>query len=247
MKRLNNPAGTNPGCTRREALGLLGGSARAARRRRGVAIGVRAGSDDVLTEALVLRDPDVPADRQSRRRHQHRRMVRLQLPVLPQDRARDQPGGAGRRQGPPGAEGLADPRRGLEIRRRGWRWRRSIRTSTWPAHEAMIGVSSKLTEPRIRELLAGAGIDMDRLNRDRRDQCQGDRHHPRPQPRSGGGVRIQGNAVLHRRQVPRAGNPDHGGIRDGDRRRAQGQSEQLGELSGQANGSRRAALPRSSP
>ena len=30
----------------------------------------------------------------------------------------------------------------------------------------MIGVSSKLTEPRIRELLAGAGIDMDRLNRD---------------------------------------------------------------------------------
>ena len=34
------------------------------------------------------------------------------------------------------------------------------------AHEAMIGVSSKLTEPRIRELLAGAGIDMDRLNRD---------------------------------------------------------------------------------
>ena len=34
------------------------------------------------------------------------------------------------------------------------------------AHEAMIGVSSKLTEPRIRELLAGAGLDMDRLNRD---------------------------------------------------------------------------------
>ena len=34
------------------------------------------------------------------------------------------------------------------------------------AHEAMIGVSSTLTEPRIRELLAGAGIDMDRLNRD---------------------------------------------------------------------------------
>jgi protein-disulfide isomerase len=34
------------------------------------------------------------------------------------------------------------------------------------AHEVMIGVSSKLTVPRIRELLAGAGIDMDRLNRD---------------------------------------------------------------------------------
>ena len=138
-----------------------------------------------------------------------------------------QPGGAGRRQGPPGAEGLADPRRGLEVRRRGWRWRPNIRTNTSPAHEAMIGVSSKLTEPRIRELLAGAGIDMDRLNRDLDDQRQGDRRHPRPQPRSGGGVRLQGHAVLHRRQVPRAGHPDHGAIRDGDCRRAQGEEEQL--------------------
>ena len=34
------------------------------------------------------------------------------------------------------------------------------------AHDALIGVSSKLTEPRIRELLAGAGIDVDRANRD---------------------------------------------------------------------------------
>ena len=34
------------------------------------------------------------------------------------------------------------------------------------AHEALIGVNSKLTEPRIRELLAGAGIDVDRLARD---------------------------------------------------------------------------------
>jgi protein-disulfide isomerase len=34
------------------------------------------------------------------------------------------------------------------------------------AHETLIGVNSKLTEPRIRELLAGAGIDIDRLNRD---------------------------------------------------------------------------------
>ncbi|MGH6641322.1 MAG: DsbA family protein, partial [Bradyrhizobium sp.] len=35
-----------------------------------------------------------------------------------------------------------------------------------PAHEAMIGVSSRLTEARARELLAEKGIDMDRLNRD---------------------------------------------------------------------------------
>src|SRR5258708_283700 len=34
------------------------------------------------------------------------------------------------------------------------------------AHDALIGVNSKLTESRIRELLAGAGIDVDRLDRD---------------------------------------------------------------------------------
>src|SRR5215469_8305283 len=34
------------------------------------------------------------------------------------------------------------------------------------AHDAMIGVSSKLTEPRIAELLAGAGVDVDRAKKD---------------------------------------------------------------------------------
>jgi protein-disulfide isomerase len=34
------------------------------------------------------------------------------------------------------------------------------------AHEALMGVSSKLTEPRIKELLSGAGIDIDRLSSD---------------------------------------------------------------------------------
>jgi len=34
------------------------------------------------------------------------------------------------------------------------------------AHDAMIGVNSKLTEPRIYELLAGAGVDVDRAKTD---------------------------------------------------------------------------------
>ena len=34
------------------------------------------------------------------------------------------------------------------------------------AHDAMIGVSSKLTEPRIYELIAGAGVDVDRVRKD---------------------------------------------------------------------------------
>jgi protein-disulfide isomerase len=35
-----------------------------------------------------------------------------------------------------------------------------------PAHDALIAINSKLTEGRIREALAGASIDMDRLDRD---------------------------------------------------------------------------------
>src|ERR1700712_4419796 len=34
------------------------------------------------------------------------------------------------------------------------------------AHDALMGSASRLTEPRIRELLAGAGIDVDRAARD---------------------------------------------------------------------------------
>jgi protein-disulfide isomerase len=34
------------------------------------------------------------------------------------------------------------------------------------AHDAMMGVNSKLTESRIDELLSGAGIDVDRAKRD---------------------------------------------------------------------------------
>jgi protein-disulfide isomerase len=34
------------------------------------------------------------------------------------------------------------------------------------AHDALMGTASRLTEPRIRELLAGAGIDVDRASKD---------------------------------------------------------------------------------
>ncbi len=34
------------------------------------------------------------------------------------------------------------------------------------AHDALIGVSSRLTEPRIYELIAGAGVDVDRAKKD---------------------------------------------------------------------------------
>jgi protein-disulfide isomerase len=61
MKRSNNPAGINPGRTRREALGLLGASAALLGAGTMSRPAFAQGSDDVQTEALVLRDPDVPS------------------------------------------------------------------------------------------------------------------------------------------------------------------------------------------
>lgn len=40
------------------------------------------------------------------------------------------------------------------------------------AHDAMMGVNSRLTESRINELLAAAGVDMDRLKRDLSDRAR---------------------------------------------------------------------------
>jgi protein-disulfide isomerase len=154
-------AGINRGRTRREALGLLGagvillgaGTARAEE------------EEKVLTEALVLRDPDIPAagnldgditivewfdyqcpycrkiEPELRQVVQDDGKVRLVLkdwPIL-------------------GEVSKIAARMALAAK---------YQDKFLVAHEAMIGVNSKLTEPRIRELLAGAGIDMDRLNHD---------------------------------------------------------------------------------
>ena len=41
------------------------------------------------------------------------------------------------------------------------------------AHEALISINSKLTEAKIRDALSGAGVDMDRLDRDLTGQASG--------------------------------------------------------------------------
>ena len=152
------------GLNRRSALGLLGAGAAAA------AIMPRAafaeGDDDkVLTEALVLRDPDIPAagnidgditiveyfdyqcpycrkiEPELRQVVQDDGKVRLVLkdwPVL-------------------GPVSVIAARMALASK---------FQDKYIRAHEALIGVNSKLTESRMRELLAGAGIDVDRLDRD---------------------------------------------------------------------------------
>jgi protein-disulfide isomerase len=152
------------GLDRRRALGLLSlGAATAAF----VSRPAFAEDDDdkVLTEALVLRDPDVPVtgnaagdisivewfdyqcpycrklEPELRQVVQDDGKVRLVLkdwPIL-------------------GPVSVVAARMALACK---------FQDKYSQAHDALIGVNSKLTEPRINELLAGAGIDVDRVKHD---------------------------------------------------------------------------------
>ena len=161
-----DPDRLNPRRTRREALRALGASAVMLGMDFAPGSALGQGSEEtVLTEALVLRDPDIPAagnvdgditiveyfdyqcpycrkvEPELRQVVQDDGKVRLVLkdwPVL-------------------GPVSAIAARMALASK---------FQDKYFQAHEALIGVNSKLTEPRIRELLAGAGIDVDRLNRD---------------------------------------------------------------------------------
>jgi protein-disulfide isomerase len=154
---------SNPPRTRRQTLGLLGAGAVML----GLAPTVVFGEDDdkVLTEALVLRDPDIPVAgnpdgditiveyfdyncpycrkiapeiRQVVQDDGKVKLVLKDWPIL-------------------GPVSVIASRMALAAK---------YQDKFIQAHDALIGVSSKLTEPRIGELLAGAGIDVDRLGRD---------------------------------------------------------------------------------
>jgi protein-disulfide isomerase len=165
MIQSNDPARRYRGCSRREAVGLLGAGAAALGFEIAANSAFGQGGETVLTEALVLRDPEIPVagnpngditiveyfdyqcpycrkvEPELRQVVQDDGKVRLVLkdwPIL-------------------GPVSVVAARMALASR---------YQDKFIQAHDAMIGVNSKLTEPRIRELLAGAGIDVDRLNRD---------------------------------------------------------------------------------
>jgi protein-disulfide isomerase len=152
--------------TRREALTLLGAGS--------VALGAAAmprsaladtDDDNVLTEALVLHDPDIPVAgnpggdisiveyfdyecpycrklepelRQVVHDDGKVRLIWKDWPIL-------------------GPMSIIATRMVLASR---------YQDKFIQAHDALMALNSRLTEPRINEVLAGAGIDMDRLNRD---------------------------------------------------------------------------------
>jgi protein-disulfide isomerase len=155
------------GCTRREALGVLGLGAimLGLDIAPGSALGQSNAADNVLTESAVLRDPEIPvagnADgditiveyfdyncpycrklepelRQVVQDDGKVKLVYKDWPVL-------------------GPVSIAAARMALATK---------YQDKYVAAHDALMGTASRLTEPRIRELLAAAGVDVDRAARD---------------------------------------------------------------------------------
>ena len=166
MTKSIDPARLYQRRTRRETLGLFGASTLmlGLEIAPGSALG-QSNAETVLTEALVLRDPEIPVagnadgditiveyfdyqcpycrkiEPELRQVVQDDGKVRLVLkdwPIL-------------------GEVSVIAARMALASK---------YQDKYIQAHEALIGVNSKLTKPRIRELLAGASINVDRVTRD---------------------------------------------------------------------------------
>jgi len=164
MGKLIDRAGLNRVRSRRETLGLMAAGALGAALMPDSAL-AQSDNEKVLTEALVLRDPDIPATgnlggditivewfdyncpycrklepelRQVIQDDGKVRLVMKDWPIL-------------------GPVSVTAARIALATK---------YQDKYHKAHDAMMGVSSRLTEPRINELLAAAGVDMDRLKGD---------------------------------------------------------------------------------
>src|ERR1700724_882665 len=147
---------------RRRLLGSLGVSALGLS---ALSVPALAESDDVLTEALVLRDPDIPVAGNAGGNISIVEYFDYQCPYC--------------RKIEPELQQVVHDDGKVRLVLKDWPVLGPVSVTAarmalaskfqdkyLGAHEALIGVNSKLTEPRIRELLAGAGIDVDRLTRD---------------------------------------------------------------------------------
>jgi protein-disulfide isomerase len=160
MTRSIDPARLACGPSRRDALGALGAGA--------LMLGSHsapAQDETVLTEALVLRDPEIPVAGNPDGDITIVEYFDYQCPycrkIEPELRQVVQDDGKVRlvwKDWPVlGEASVIAARLALASK---------YQDKFAAAHEALIGVNSKLTGPRIPELLAAAGIDVDRLNRD---------------------------------------------------------------------------------
>ncbi|MGY3618742.1 DsbA family protein [Bradyrhizobium sp. USDA 10063] len=160
MSPSTDRAGINPEPTRRAALGLmavgvtlLGGTAAAQE------------EEKVLTEAAVLRDPEIPVAGNAKGDISIVEWFDYQCPYC--------------RKIEPELRQVAQDDGKLRLVWKDWPILGDVskvasrmalaakyQDKFQAAHEAMMGLTTKLTEPRIKEVLAGARIDIDRLNRD---------------------------------------------------------------------------------
>ena len=165
MNQHNKPAATNPGPSRREAIGLMGAGATLLGTAAMPRTALAHDDDAVLTEALVLRDPDIPAGGNPDGDVSIVEWFDYNCPYC-------------RKIAPEIAQVVQDDGK-VRLVLKDWPILGEVSKITarmalaakyqdkfMQAHEAMIGVSSRLTEARARELVAEKGIDMDRLNRD---------------------------------------------------------------------------------
>jgi protein-disulfide isomerase len=160
MNHVINPIRLN----RRGLLHSLGASAAA------FSIGAlsspaRAQSEEVLTEALVLRDPDIPVAGNAGGDISIVEYYDYQCPYC--------------RKVDPELQQVVHDDGKVRLVWKDWpilgpmsvTAARMAQASKYQdkfieAHDALIAVNSKLTEPKIREVLAGGGVDIDRLDRD---------------------------------------------------------------------------------
>ena len=167
MVKFSNQNGRLAKPTRREALGMfgLGAVMLGLDIAPGSALGQSDAADNVLTESAVLRDPDIPVAGNADGditiveyfdyNCPYCRKVEPELRQVVQDDGKvklvykDWP--------VLGPVSVAAARMALATK---------YQDKYVAAHDALMGSASRLTEPRIRELLSNAGIDVDRAAKD---------------------------------------------------------------------------------
>ena len=147
---------------RRRLLGSLGVSALGLS---ALSVPVRAQSDDVLTEALVLRDPDIPVAGNADGNISIVEYFDYQCPycrkVEPELRQVVHEDGKVRLGGKDWP--ILGP---MSVTAARMAQASKYQDKFIEAHDALIAINSKLTETKIREALSGGGVDIDRLDRD---------------------------------------------------------------------------------
>jgi len=147
---------------RRRLLGSLGVSALGLS---ALSMPALAESDDVLTEALVLRDPDIPVAGNAGGNISIVEYFDYQCPYC--------------RKVEPELRQVVHEDGKVRLVWKDWpilgpmsvTAARMAQASKYQdkfveAHDALIAINAKLTEPKIREALSGGGVDIDRLDRD---------------------------------------------------------------------------------